>query len=264
MPKFILTFVIIGLVSGFASADIYSWKNASGNTVYSDQRGRGKVITETTTNSTDYYSVTHENRADRTVSQHPGSTADSEQQHLATITSSTDLQQSPPTLTESECQQQYQLSCERVNNWKTYAIEACGDQERCGDDAFLDRKYRPRSIEEMQTIANRSAIRNNLQERKIALFLTKKYTNYCANQAAMVCQNRKDAQCAATLRSYCDDDRDLKDIFQRYDNLTALEKQQIIRQAKALAAAGGENQLGYGQIVASLIELLISQASLGL
>ena len=80
----------------------------------------------------------------------------------------------------------------------------------------------------------------------------------------MYCQDKRDSECAATMRSYCADSRDLADIFRKYDNLSAVEKQQIISQAKSLAMSSGDNALDYDQVVASLIELLVSQTLLGL
>lgn len=266
MPKYILIFILTGLVNLSASAEIYSWKNDAGNTVYSDQHRSGQAITETSTNSSNYYSPKPNREKMDPVSETTGltvKTSEAKEQHLATLSATTDQERLVQAMTESECQQLYRLSCDRVVNWKEYATDACGDDSRCLDDDFLDKKYRPRTTEEMRKIAQRAAIRNNLQDDKIALFLTKKYSNYCANQALMYCQNKRDTQCAATMRSYCDDNRNLKDIFQNYDDLSALEKQKIISRAKSLAMSSGANQLDYEQIVASLIELLISQALLG-
>ncbi|MEH6558704.1 MAG: DUF4124 domain-containing protein [Oceanicoccus sp.] len=267
MPKYILIFILTGLVNLSASAEIYSWKNNAGNTVYSDQHRSGQAITETSTNSSDYYSAKPDRKTTDSVAETTELTAKTsrlKQQHLATLSAVANQDSVVQAMTESECQQLYGISCDRVVNWKEYATDACDDDSRCLDDDFLDKKYRPRTILEMQKIAQRAAIRNNLQDDKIALFLTKKYSNYCANQALMYCQNKRDTQCAATMRSYCDDNRNLKDIFQNYDNLSALEKQKIVNRAKSLAMSSGANQLDYEQIVASLIELLISQALLGL
>lgn len=268
MPKIILIIILAGLANLSANAEIYNWKNASGNTVYSDQHRSGQAMAKTSTNSTNHYSATGNGKpteiSSHTIEPVVAKIVGSTQQHLAALSAATDKDSLAPAMTENECQQHYRLSCDRVNNWKQYATDACGDDSRCLDDDFLDKKYRPRTIEEMQTIARRSAIRNNLQDKKIALFLTKKYSNYCANQAAMYCQNKRDTQCAATMRSYCDDSRELKDIFQRYDNLSTIEKQEIISQAKSMTMSNGNNQLDYDQIVASLIELLVSQALLGL
>ena len=66
------------------------------------------------------------------------------------------------------------------------------------------------------------------------------------------------------MRSYCEDPRELSDIFARYDNLTPNEKEQIIAKAKQLAMENGENQLDYEQLVVALIDILIQQALLGL
>jgi hypothetical protein len=169
-----------------------------------------------------------------------------------------------PQPTEQQCQQNYNRSCEQISNWQTYAKEQCGSDERCQDPDFLERKYRPRSNEELREIALRAAVRNNNQQQKIALFLTKKYTNYCENQAEMLCRNKLASNCEATMQFYCEDPRDLNDIFRKYDNLSAIEKQAIINKAKQLATASGDQQLDYEQVLASLIEILISQAMLGI
>ena len=268
MLKNILILTFAGLVSLSADADIYSWKNDSGNTVYSDQHRSGKTIAETSTNRTNHYSADRNHKATESPSATIVAVATTQaattQLNPAALSATTDHGSPAITMTETECQQQYRLSCDRVENWKQYASDACDDDPRCLDDDFLDRKYRPRTIEEMRKIAQRAAIRNNLQDEQIALFLTKKYSNYCANQAAMYCQDKRDSECAATMRSYCADSRDLADIFRKYDNLSAVEKQQIISQAKSLAMSSGDNALDYDQLVASLIELLVSQTLLGL
>ena len=63
MPKNIVILTFAGLVSLSADADIYSWKNDSGNTVYSDQHRSGKTIAETSTNRTNHYSADRNHKA---------------------------------------------------------------------------------------------------------------------------------------------------------------------------------------------------------
>ncbi len=244
------------LTSTAALAEVYSWKNSEGSTVYSDQKTSGDAKSTQSGSTINYYTPPPVKPKQQTK------TPDESLAVLSIAEDEPDKQSTE--LTEQQCQQQYELSCDRVNNWRRYALEQCGDDARCEDPEFLDNKYRPRTIEEMREIARRSAVRNNLQDKKIAQFLTRKYSNYCENQAELYCRNQRSASCDAKMRSYCDDPRGLEDIFARYDNLTPNEKQQIIAKAKQLAMEGGENQLDYEAIVAALIDILIQQALLGI
>ncbi|ARN74762.1 DUF4124 domain-containing protein [Oceanicoccus sagamiensis] len=242
------------LTSTAAQADVYSWKDSDGSTVYSDQKTSSKAQSTPSGNTINYYSPPPSKPK-------PGTTLD---EPLATLSIAEDEPAAKPALSEQQCQQQYKLDCDQVTNWRKYALERCGDDPRCEDPEFLDKKYRPRSMEEMQAIARRSSVRNNLQDKKIAQFLTRKYSNYCENQAELYCRSQRSASCDAQMRSYCNDPRGLDDIFARYDNLTPIEKQRIISQAKQLAMENGDNQLNYEQIVAALIDILIQQALLGI
>lgn len=243
------------LASTAAHAEIYSWTDSAGNTTYSDQKPSADAKPTESGNNINYYT------APPAVKSEPIS--NTEPESLATLTPVAE-DEKPAAMTEKQCQQQYGKDCDSVNNWRQHALEKCGDDERCLDPAFLDKKYRPRTIEEQRKIAIRSAVRNNLHEKKIARFLTKKYSNYCANQAAMYCQSQRSNSCDAKMRSYCEDPRELEDIFARYDNLTLIEKKQVIAQAKEMAMANGDNQLDYEQIIVSLIDILISQALMGI
>ncbi len=250
-----LSLTCIVLSSTAALADVYSWKDSDGSTVYSDQKTSGKAKSTATSSSVNYYTppVSKPKQQSPTLSE-----------PLATLSIEEDEPEGEAELTEQQCQQQYNLDCDSVKNWRRHALERCGDDSRCEDPEFLDKKYRPRTVEEMQAIARRSAVRNNLQDKKIAQFLTRKYSNYCENQAELYCRSQRSASCDAKMRSYCDDPRGLDDIFARYDNLTPNEKQQIIAKAKQLAMEGGENQLDYEAIAAALIDILIQQALLGI
>lgn len=241
-------------------ADIYSWKDADGNTVYSDQKPSADAKPSTSGSPVNYYTADKpEPRADNE--------AVAATNTLATLSNEDDSaeeRRANKLKKEQDCQDNYRSNCDRVDNWEQYAREACGSDSRCNDPAYLDKKYRPRSNEELQAIARRAGVRNNLHEKKIALFLNKKYTNYCANQAAMVCRNNRDAKCDARIRHYCEDPRGLADIFNQYDHLSMLEKQQIIAKAKKMAMANGGESADYEKLISSLIEILISQAMMGL
>jgi hypothetical protein len=245
------------LLTSAAQAEIYSWQDAAGNTQYSDQKPSADAKPDTSSQSANYYQPTKVKPAIKATASLLPATLDE-------LSAEEDVTDGQPQLTEQQCQQNYNRSCEQVTNWQTYAKQRCGSDERCKDADFLERKYRPRSNDELREIALRAAVRNNNQQQKIALFLTKKYTNYCENQAEMLCRNKLASNCEATMQAYCEDPRDLNDIFRKYDNLSAIEKQAIISKAKQLATASGDQQLDYEQVLASLIEILISQAMLGI
>ncbi|MEE8057068.1 MAG: DUF4124 domain-containing protein [Pseudomonadales bacterium] len=246
------------MVMATAYAEVYTWTDGAGNIVYSDKKSSNDAKTSPPSSKTNYYSAPKSVKKTSTKNAEPLA-------ELATLTAeeeSTDTATAP--LSERDCEQQYQRSCDEVDNWKKYALEACGNDPRCEDEDFLDRKYRPRSLEEILAIAHKAATRNNFLNKKIAQFLNKKYANYCENQAAMYCQNKPSSQCKAQMLHYCEDPRELQDIFNRYDNLSVIEKKEIIEKAKKLAIANGENSLDYEQMLASILEILISQALMGL
>jgi hypothetical protein len=241
-------------------AEIYSWKDAAGNTIYSDQKPSVDAQPSTSGNPVNYYTADKPKPRPDSIPMVPTSS-------LATLSNeddSSEQQQADRRNKEKACQDNYRSNCDKVENWKEYARQACGSDSRCNDPVYLDKKYRPRSNEELQAIARRAAIRNNLHEKKIADFLNKKYTNYCANQAAMVCQNNRSAKCDAQIRHYCEDPRGLADVFNQYDHLSTLEKQQIIAKAKQMAINNGGETADYEKLIGSLIEILISQALMGL
>ena len=243
-------------------ADIYRWTDENGNTVYSDQK-RSEHAESTTPNhqSVNYYDKPKAKPQPQKAS---AATTDGELATLEVVGDQESGQQSDSQpLTEAQCQALFQLSCDEVINWKKYALEACGSDERCADPNYLDRKYRPRTIEELAAIARRAAVRNNNVDDKIDEYLRKKFSNQCENQAALYCQKRG-SRCMAQMTAQCDDPRSLGQVLAQYDQLTPLEKQAIIEKARQMATASGENSLDVDQMVASLAQILISQALLGL
>ncbi len=254
-----------------ASAEIYSWTDESGNIIYSDQKPSEQAKPTQSSAKINYYTPTTKTKSQQTKGlQTKGlavlsAEAESAEKTTANIKQSlSEESESEGELTEAQCQQRYQRSCDKVNNWQQDARKACGDDARCDDENFLENKYRPRSQEELLAIARRAATRNNMADKKITQFLIKKYSNYCKNQAAMVCQKKRNKQCQKALVKQCKDSRSLEDIFQHYDNLSAIEKKEIIEKAKAMALANGDDELNYGQMLTSLMEILISRTTMGL
>ncbi len=245
-------------LSTAAYAEIYSWTDDAGNVIYSDQKASNKAKATQPSANVSYYSAVKPATAQRQE-------APSALGELATLSVEEESSDSSPApLSEKECQQQYRRSCDEVVNWQKHAVEKCGNDSRCKDAGFLERKYRPRTTEEVLAIARRSASRNNLLDKRITQFLNKKYTRHCESQAAMYCQKNRSRQCEANMLRYCKDPRSLEDVFRRYDNLSIIERQQIIAKAKQLAIANGDSALDYEKMLVSIVDILISQALMGI
>lgn len=260
-PSLVAAAVLVGLSTiGFdVNAEIYRWQDENGNTVYSDKHSSDKAHSAPTSDRPVNY-FTAANTMDKPAKANADTSA-----ALATLEAVDDGDEDKvKPLTEAQCQQLYQRSCDQVHNWQTYARKACGTDSRCDDPAFLDRKYRPRTIEELREIARRSAARNNRNDDNIEEFLKKKYSNYCANQSAMYCRQQRRSHCMDMVKTYCQDPRGLDDILAKYDNLSPAEKKQIIEKAKAMVTANGDNALSYDQMISSLIDILISQVAMGI
>ncbi|MBL4828198.1 MAG: DUF4124 domain-containing protein [Spongiibacteraceae bacterium] len=246
-------------------ADVYSWTDKDGKRIYTDKKPGSHIDAQkkslSTTDGINYYTSTPRKQVSQTKTT-PLTAANTSS--VNNDSNSQNERETPPRLTEKQCQQDYQRSCDQVNNWRKYAIEHCGNDSRCQDEDYLERQYRPRSTEEILVIARRAAIRNNRRDKNIALFLKKQYTNYCENQAEFYCNNKRNAQCENVMEAHCSDSRDLQDIFAQYDNLSMAEKQQIIKKAKQLSLSSGTNPQAYQKLLASIIDLLIAQATLGI
>ena len=251
------------LPCALVNAEIYSWIDEHGNTIYSDQKPSAQAKPTKPSASVNYYTakpVNNKQQAQPRPSS-PLSILSAEQEAEADAGAG---ETDEPALTEEQCQRQYRRSCDEVINWLQYARQACGDDPRCDDEDFLDRKYRPRTNEELVAIANRAAVRNKMIDKEIEQFLTKKYSNYCQNHAAAVCQKKRGKNCVKQVISYCKDPRSLKDIFQRYDNLSLFEKRQIIDKAKKMSLANGDEKLDIEKILGNLLEILVTQAVMGI
>ncbi|WP_101759970.1 DUF4124 domain-containing protein [Oceanicoccus sp. KOV_DT_Chl] len=240
-----------------AQAEIYSWKDADGNTVYSDQKPSSDATPTRSGSTVNYYSNPTSTTTPTTHSKlSPTDRLDA----LSEVTE----QDISEKMTEQQCQSLFATNCDQVENWLKYALEQCVDDSRCQDPKFLEKKYRPRSLEELQAIARRAGVRNNMQDKKIDQFLNRKYGNQCEVQAQQYCARQRDRNCAANIMAACKDPRGLNDIFARYDNLSAAERKAIVAKAKAIALANGDDPGNYDKLAAGIIDILLSQALLGI
>lgn len=251
-----------------ANAQVYSWTDDQGNRVYSDKKppsqSQASPSVHSTTGSVNYYTApTVKQPVERSIKQTTAAELNSttHQEHAGSIQSDEDKQ---PVLTEQQCQQHYRRNCDQVHNWRKYALEQCGDDSRCQNEEYLDQQYRPRTTEEVLAVARRAAARKAMRDKDITQFLTKRYTQYCDNQAKMYCKNKRSKQCKKMMAGVCDESRNLRDVFSQYDNLTPLQKQQIVNKAKQLSMASGKNQKRYDKILSDIIQLFIMQQTMGL
>lgn len=164
---------VLPLIAGFAIAshadtEIYRSVDDSGNTSYSDRQPHASQrVTEEVTGRVNVYSdpqrqqqnAQTEVTPDDEDTLHDLSTGDDDANvAIPKITISSEK------LNEKRCQEIYGLDCDRVINWKKYAREKCGSDERCRDATYLDRKYRPRPLNETLKIAIKAGTRKNRKE----------------------------------------------------------------------------------------------------
>lgn len=75
----------------------------------------------------------------------------------------------PAPRAEADCQRDYGMSCDRVDNWQRYAVEECEEDRngrRCEDPEFLALKYKPRTIDELKKQAIKAARANRKREQR--------------------------------------------------------------------------------------------------
>lgn len=264
--------MIVMLCINCANGQIYSWTDEQGNTVYSDEKPLHGTKTIATPKITNSYSaeaafknissktIAPKTIAPKTIKLSPDESFDGAFSNI-TSTNNANSDNSEPSWNEEKCQEVYAQGCEKVFNWKKYAIQSCDNDRRCDDDKYLERKYKPVPIKQLQLIARRAAIRKNRQGEEISKFLRQKYTGYCENHAALTCNN--DNNCNQTILEACKDPRSLEDIFYQYNRLTPEDKINIIAQARALSNSDGANRPFYNKKLTDLLSLLVTRTLLG-
>jgi len=258
------------LLTVAANADIYRSTDSQGNTVFSDQKPSIDAKAEPAPAAINAYNPPV--LTSKTSEQSPTATAAVKTHKLSNTAARSSAQTSPgkdaqdkkvdANWTEAQCQQHYGYSCERILQWKKYALDACGSDIRCGDEHYLARKYQPVTLQRLQQLARSAAIRNNRRSDEISDFLRRKYTDYCAHQSAMSCN--RDSQCQQSVLDACNDPRSLEQLFAHYQGLSPIEKQRIVAQANALNGGSTSNMASYQQRLGELLSLLLQQALLGI
>lgn len=240
-------------LSSTVHAEIYSWVDDHGNTAYSDQQSgdtQSKSIDKQHKSAVNYY------QAQRPIM--PILEVVEEEQPIFAVEATNKFKGQQ--WDEDECQKIYALDCDAVYNWRHHAIEACGSDERCEDEGFLTRKYKPLTLEEKHQLTLRSSARHNREDREIRQFLMRKYTPYCTQQAARYCQyQHQSGGCISQMEAACQDPRSLGQLLAQY-NLSPHEKQKIIGKAKTLLALQQEKDIN--ETINTIIDLIKLQAML--
>lgn len=250
----IFALALLLCLGGTSHAEVYSWVDDSGNTVFSDQKpskGQNKPVANKPSSTVNYYQPQRPVMPVLEVVKEPSDAAFSVE-----TTDKNDKKQ----WDEKECQKVYGLDCDAVYNWHQQAVEACGRDKRCKDEGFLSRKYQPLTLEEKHKRTLRSSARNNRDDREIRQFLMRKYTPYCKQQAKQYCDyQRQGGGCFDKMENACQDPRSLSQLLTQY-NLTVQEKKLIIDKAKSLIALQQQKEIN--ETISSIIDLIKLQAML--
>lgn len=265
-----LTMLLSFATMSHVSAEVYRYTAEDGSTVYSDQSVKGadakQVDVERLQQRSNSYSEP-QNSDTATISYLPDPTANrlsdlssefnaDEGANSAVTTDGAiiDPNTDPTKLSEKQCQELYGTDCDHLVNWRKYALEACGHDTRCSDEAFLQRKYQPRLLSEVHKIAYGAARRDNHQTREVELFLLRKYTGFCEQQAVQACRS-KSSKCISQKVNQCEDPRSLEDFLSQY-KLTTEEKKVIIARAKELNST--KNQQDLQRLIGNMVDLIIA------
>ena len=225
----------ISLLSLSLQAQIYSWVDEQGNRIYSEQKpAAGQDSTTVQDSGTANY---FQPQPSTQTTQSPGKDQKPENLSLQSSHSKADSRSgTEDQMTEPYCQEIYQLPCDRVVNWKKYALDDCGNDDRCEDAGFLERKYKPLPIADIQRRANSAGARRNAQERKLMKYLRNKYSDQCENQIEAYCLRKPDSRaCEVTMIQVCEDDRTLEEMLARYNNLSPAQKTRVLALADEMS-----------------------------
>lgn len=244
----------ISLLSLNLPAEIYSWVDEQGNRMYSDQKpaaGQESTIVQDS-GTANYFKP----QPSQKITSNPATEQQTESHALLSSQSIDDSSSdSEKAMTEPYCQETYQLPCDRVVNWEEYAIADCDNDDRCEDPGFLERKYKPLPIAEIQRRANSAGARRNAQERKLMKYLRNKYSDQCENQIEAYCRRKPDSRaCELTMIQVCEDDRTLEEMLARYNNLSPTQKRRVLALADEMSPAVDWEQAT--RILGDIIELI--------
>ena len=244
----------ISLLSLSLQAQIYSWVDEQGNRIYSDQKpAAGQDATTVNDSGTVNY---FQPQPSQQPIQRPVTKQQTESLSLQSNHSKADSSSGTEKLmTEPYCQEIYQLPCDRVLNWKKYALADCDNDDRCEDPGFLERKYKPLPVAEIQRRANSAGARRNAQERKLMKYLRNKYSDQCENQIEAYCRRKPDSRaCEVTMIQVCEDDRTLEEMLARYNNLSPAQKRRVLALADEMSPTIDWEQAT--RILGDIIELI--------
>ncbi len=248
-----LTALSLSLLCLTLQAQIYSWVDEQGNRIYSDQKpASGQVSTTVQDSGTANYFKPLSTQKKTPSSDEQQTQNDGPQPNDGPTQGTSEA---GGVMTEPFCQEVYQLPCDRIVNWKEYALDKCGSDDRCEDEGFLERKYKPLPIAEILNRANSAGARRNAQERKLMQYLRNKYSDQCENQIKAYCLRKPDRRaCEITMIQVCEDDRTLEEMLARYNNLSPAQKRRVLALADEMSPTVDWEQAG--RILGDIVELI--------
>jgi hypothetical protein len=247
----------ISLLSLSLQAQIYSWVDEQGNRMYSDQKPAAGQDSTTVQDSgtANYFKPQYSEETTRS----PSKQQTQSQSKQSRQSKSENNSRTEDVMTEPYCQEIYQLPCDRVVNWEKYAIADCDNDDRCEDPGFLERKYKPLPIADIQRRANSAGARRNAQERELMKYLRNKYSDQCENQIEAYCRRKPDSRaCQVTMIQVCEDDRTLEEMLARYNNLSPAQKRRVLAMADEMSPTIDWEQAS--RILGDIIELIALSA----
>lgn len=160
MKKRLLLMLFCFSVSDMASAQIIKWTDEHGKVHYGD------TVPESYRKSSETIEVDNSNvMENNAVVPHARPSSDLRRPSQQPDSAKFD----PNTFSdETECQEIYGMSCDRVNNWRKYAEIACKERKQeknCEDASYLETKYKPRTLEKIRRSAATGARKRKKEEK---------------------------------------------------------------------------------------------------
>lgn len=238
LKRLLLPALLVSLpLTGHASEDIYRSRAEDGSVLFSDQRAAPASAQRQQTPQ-----LQNSYRPQQPHSSQPAHNNSGTVLQAVTGTSPDSTETTPK---QRDCEAEYGLTCERVDNWLRYARKAClerGD-DRCDDPDYLERRYKPRPLAETREVARRAAIRRNRAEERAVRELQMFFTEYCKDRLETYCSTQKEQEkCEERYEQSCRDGGDLEKLLSKYQQLTPVQQARVRQTAERLGVSS-DNQL---------------------
>ncbi|HUH36335.1 MAG TPA: hypothetical protein VL027_00165 [Spongiibacteraceae bacterium] len=259
MRRAVFSVVVLAMLGGVVNAaeTVYQWRNADGGLMVSDQKPAPGIEYNSHTPRPGNISVSPASAA-AAQSQQPITTPNPTSTPGATRTDSSapataasarttgSTRDSAANAEPRDCEAVYGMSCEQVDSWETWAREQCGDDTRCSDPRYLERKYKPVPLADTRAIARRAAVRKNTTKREFTEYLMHTFTDMCAAQTRHSCPDLKTGNCVQLMRA-CQHDLQTSRLKVRLERLSPSQREELRQLADQYVAdnSGNVQQLHY-------------------